>query len=210
MHAKGAFDTQPHGPMTTEHSQKSKVFDFPVGRKTCGAKANCKFWLVYFESTKAMTRGWRQSPSLPPGMTSSEERFFCTCRVGGCQCSLWSLFECLILNMSTNFLFSSQKNTNSIGMDDQSWGLSYKGTVWHNGTCRQYCEPFYENNTNIGILLNLYAGTLTFFKNGINLGVAFKGWYCFDIYLFRKREGTCLVLVKDQSSHFVYPILTIK
>ncbi|XP_071797556.1 SPRY domain-containing SOCS box protein 3-like [Asterias amurensis] len=61
-----------------------------------------------------------------------------------------------------------------LGMDDQSWGLSYKGTVWHNGTCRQYCEPFYENNTKIGILLNLYAGTLTFFKNGINLGVAFK------------------------------------
>ncbi|XP_022095433.1 SPRY domain-containing SOCS box protein 3-like isoform X2 [Acanthaster planci] len=63
---------------------------------------------------------------------------------------------------------------NMLGMDDQSWGLSYKGTLWHNGTSQQYCQPFYENNTRIGILLNLYVGTLTFFKDGVNLGVAFK------------------------------------
>ena len=62
-------------------------------------------------------------------------------------------------------------------MDDQSWGLSYKGTIWHNGKSQRYCEPFYNTNTKIGMLLNLYTGTLTFFKNGVNLGVAFRGKY---------------------------------
>ncbi|XP_072044124.1 SPRY domain-containing SOCS box protein 3-like isoform X2 [Amphiura filiformis] len=61
-----------------------------------------------------------------------------------------------------------------LGKDEQSWGLSYKGTIWHNGRRERYCEPFYDTNTKIGMLLNLYTGTLTFFKNGVNLGVAFR------------------------------------
>ncbi|XP_016386204.1 SPRY domain-containing SOCS box protein 3-like isoform X2 [Sinocyclocheilus rhinocerous] len=61
------------------------------------------------------------------------------------------------------------------GIDSESWGLSYKGFVWHNGRSRKYTEPFYERNTVIGVLLDLSAGTLTFFRNGVNLGVAFTG-----------------------------------
>lgn len=61
------------------------------------------------------------------------------------------------------------------GFDSQSWGLSYKGFIWHNGRSQKYTEPFYERNTIIGILLDLSAGTLTFFQNGVNLGVAFTG-----------------------------------
>lgn len=61
------------------------------------------------------------------------------------------------------------------GIDSESWGLSYKGFIWHNGRSRKYTEPFYDKNTVIGILLDLSAGTLTFYRNGINLGVAFTG-----------------------------------
>ena len=61
------------------------------------------------------------------------------------------------------------------GKDNQSWGLTYKGTIWHNGVSHKYCEPFYEPKTVIGCHLNLYDGTLTFYKNGQNLGVAFRG-----------------------------------
>ncbi|XP_057187688.1 SPRY domain-containing SOCS box protein 3 isoform X2 [Triplophysa rosa] len=64
---------------------------------------------------------------------------------------------------------------NLIGMDSESWGLSYKGFIWHNGRSRKYTEPFYDKNTVIGILLDLSAGTLTFYRNGVNLGVAFTG-----------------------------------
>lgn len=61
-----------------------------------------------------------------------------------------------------------------IGRDDQSWGLSYKGKVWHNGQARRYCEPFYDS-TVIGVLLDMDAGILSYFKNGRPLGVAFTG-----------------------------------
>jgi len=60
------------------------------------------------------------------------------------------------------------------GCDKNSWGLSYKGNIWHKGQVTRYCEPFYEQNTIIGIHLNLYAGTITFYKDGKSLGIAFK------------------------------------
>ena len=60
-------------------------------------------------------------------------------------------------------------------MDSESWGLSYKGTVWHNGKAKKYCEPFYAQSTLIGVHLDLYTGKLSFYKNGVNMGVAFEG-----------------------------------
>lgn len=64
---------------------------------------------------------------------------------------------------------------NLIGQDKESWGLSYKGQIWHNGVSKQYCEPFFDSATVIGVLLNLYRGSLTFYKNGVSLGEAFTG-----------------------------------
>ncbi|XP_036391765.1 SPRY domain-containing SOCS box protein 3 [Megalops cyprinoides] len=64
---------------------------------------------------------------------------------------------------------------NLLGMDRESWGLSYKGSLWHGGKSRKYTEPFYDKMTVIGVLLNLHAGTLRFYKNGISLGLAFSG-----------------------------------
>ncbi|XP_052009185.1 SPRY domain-containing SOCS box protein 3 isoform X2 [Xyrauchen texanus] len=70
-------------------------------------------------------------------------------------------------------LHTGERFIDLIGMDSQSWGLSYKGFIWHNGRSEKYTEPFYERNTVIGVLLDLSAGTLTFYRNGVNLGVAF-------------------------------------
>ncbi|MBN3271421.1 SPSB3 protein, partial [Polyodon spathula] len=64
---------------------------------------------------------------------------------------------------------------NLLGVDGESWGLSYRGLVWHNGRSRKYTEPFYEKMTVIGVRLDLHAGTLSFYRNRINLGVAFTG-----------------------------------
>ncbi|XP_064626035.1 SPRY domain-containing SOCS box protein 3-like [Lineus longissimus] len=65
---------------------------------------------------------------------------------------------------------------NMLGEDGHSWGLSHKGLLWHNGKWRQYTKPFRENEaTTIGILLDWYAGTLTYYKDGVSLGVAFTG-----------------------------------
>ncbi|CAG5122367.1 unnamed protein product [Candidula unifasciata] len=73
---------------------------------------------------------------------------------------------------------------NLIGQDKQSWGLSYKGKIWHNGICKNYCEPFYKSGTVIGVHLNLYKNTLTFYKNGVSLGEAFTGLYTFSEPLY--------------------------
>jgi len=70
------------------------------------------------------------------------------------------------------------KYVNLIGQDKESWGLSYKGKIWHNGVSREYCDPWYNETTVIGVHLNLYKGTLSFYVNGRPLGIAFKGLNC--------------------------------
>ncbi len=65
---------------------------------------------------------------------------------------------------------------NLLGEDDQSWGLSHKGLLWHGGDWRHYTKPFRENEpVTIGLLFDGPQGTLTFYKDGVNLGIAFTG-----------------------------------
>ncbi|KAK3089706.1 hypothetical protein FSP39_005780 [Pinctada imbricata] len=65
---------------------------------------------------------------------------------------------------------------NLIGEDGHSWGLSHKGLLWHDGQWAQYTKPFRENEaTTIGILFDWFEGTLSYFKDGACLGVAFSG-----------------------------------
>lgn len=70
----------------------------------------------------------------------------------------------------------STKFLNILGEDKNSWGLSHKGLVWHNGIGYNYTTRFIENqSTRIGILFDGVAGTLTYYKDGECLGVAFRG-----------------------------------
>ena len=63
-----------------------------------------------------------------------------------------------------------------IGENEQSWGFSHKGHLYHNRECRPYTYPFIENvATTIGVYFDGIAGTLTYFKDYVNLGVAFTG-----------------------------------
>ncbi|XP_022190923.2 SPRY domain-containing SOCS box protein 3 isoform X2 [Nilaparvata lugens] len=65
---------------------------------------------------------------------------------------------------------------NLLGENEHSWGLSHKGLLWHNGQCSHYTRPFRENEaTTVGILFDGIEGTLTFYKDGECLGVAFEG-----------------------------------
>ena len=63
---------------------------------------------------------------------------------------------------------------NLIGKDANSWGLCHKGSIWHNGVYKQFCDPFFEKDTTIGVLLNVYNRTLHYFINGKYLGIAFR------------------------------------
>jgi len=61
-----------------------------------------------------------------------------------------------------------------IGKDTDSWGISYFGTLHHNGKTKEYTRKF-ERGSIIGCHLDLWKGTLSFYKNGEPLGIAFDG-----------------------------------
>lgn len=61
-----------------------------------------------------------------------------------------------------------------LGIDEESWGLSYTGQVQHGGKSQSYTNKF-SQGTIIGIHLDMWRGTLTFYKNKQNLGVAYTG-----------------------------------
>ena len=63
--------------------------------------------------------------------------------------------------------------------------MSHKGLIWHNGQWKIYTKPFRENrSTLIGCLYDGKQGTLTYFKDGENLGVAFTGLNLVKHYLY--------------------------
>jgi len=65
---------------------------------------------------------------------------------------------------------------NMLGEDNQSWGLSHKGLLWHGAQNRQYVKCFRENiATTIGLYFDGVAGTLSYYKDNVSLGVAFTG-----------------------------------
>ncbi|XP_063802176.1 SPRY domain-containing SOCS box protein 3-like [Pseudophryne corroboree] len=69
----------------------------------------------------------------------------------------------------------SYQYINLLGVDTESWGLSYRGKIWHGSGSIQYTDPFYEEGTVIGVHLNMEEGTLTFYKDRQSLGLAFTG-----------------------------------
>ena len=65
---------------------------------------------------------------------------------------------------------------NLLGEDQHGWALSHKGNLYHKGQRIPYTKPFAENkSTTIGLLYDSNMGTLTYYKDGISLGVAFSG-----------------------------------
>lgn len=70
----------------------------------------------------------------------------------------------------------ADKFINMLGEDTNSWGLSHKGCLWHGGAGSHFTKRFTENQaTRIGLLFDGVNGTLTYFKDGRCLGVAFRG-----------------------------------
>ena len=67
-----------------------------------------------------------------------------------------------------------------VGEDENSWGLSSRGYLWHKHKRTNYMEPIKADvdilhNVWIGLYFDGISGTLTYFRNGICLGVAFTG-----------------------------------
>ncbi|XP_067949582.1 SPRY domain-containing SOCS box protein 3-like [Watersipora subatra] len=106
---------------------------------------------------------------------------------------------------------------NLLGEDQHSMGLSHKGQAWYNGTCKQYTKPFIENETTtIGLLFNGTNGTLTYYKDGVCLGIAFDNLNQIEDNLYpmisstaAKTEMTlvnsrrCFTSLQDRSRHVI-------
>ena len=69
-----------------------------------------------------------------------------------------------------------------LGEDMDSWGISYDGRIQHGGKKRAYCSRFGQGAI-IGMHLDMWHGTLAFFKNRHSLGL-WNGILCVDITLF--------------------------
>lgn len=70
----------------------------------------------------------------------------------------------------------ANKFVNMLGEDENGWGLSHKGLLWHGGIAYRFTKRFVENQaTKIGLYFDNINGTLTYFKDGVCLGVAFHG-----------------------------------
>lgn len=97
--------------------------------------------------------------------------------------------------------------TDLIGEDEHSWGLSHKGTLRHAGKYTPYCRPFRERfSTIIGLFFDGNYGTLTYFKDGVNLGVAFRGLNEIREPLYPIVSSTsrmCVMTVKKMENEFV-------
>jgi len=65
-----------------------------------------------------------------------------------------------------------------LGMEKESWGLDVAtGCLWHNSLCRRYTKKYsrWKKPTTIGVYFDGISGTLSYFIDDENLGVAFIG-----------------------------------
>ncbi|KAK7482713.1 hypothetical protein BaRGS_00026011 [Batillaria attramentaria] len=61
-----------------------------------------------------------------------------------------------------------------LGRDNNSWGLSYLGTVHHKGQTRTFSDKLGQGAI-VGVHLDMWQGTLSFYVNRRPLGVAYRG-----------------------------------
>uniref|UniRef100_A0A182MFR9 Acyl carrier protein n=1 Tax=Anopheles culicifacies TaxID=139723 RepID=A0A182MFR9_9DIPT len=63
--------------------------------------------------------------------------------------------------------------TSVLGIDDQSWGYSYRGVAQHNGQLKYYGKKFSRGRI-IGIYVDMFRGTLEYYLNRRSLGRAYS------------------------------------
>ncbi|XP_066145236.1 SPRY domain-containing SOCS box protein 3 isoform X2 [Euwallacea fornicatus] len=68
-----------------------------------------------------------------------------------------------------------------LGIDSESWGYSYHGSVQHNRVRKKYGEQFGVGSI-VGVHLDMCNGTLEYFLNRKSLGIAYRGLKGKDLY----------------------------
>ncbi|CAI9722777.1 domain-containing SOCS box 3-like [Octopus vulgaris] len=68
-----------------------------------------------------------------------------------------------------------------LGRDEDSWGLSYTGVTHHKAQKELYTSKFGQGDI-IGVHLDMWHGTMSFYKNRRPLGIAYKGLQGKNLY----------------------------
>ncbi|CAL1279952.1 unnamed protein product [Larinioides sclopetarius] len=77
-----------------------------------------------------------------------------------------------------------------LGNDNKTWGLSYTGLFHHNGEARDYGTRFGQGSI-IGVHLDMWNGTLSFYKNKKHLGIASRGLKGKTLYAMASSTAAC-------------------
>lgn len=85
--------------------------------------------------------------------------------------------------LSHRFQFSS-----FLGLDDQSWGYSYRGLTQHNGQLKYYGKKYSQGRI-IGVYVDLFRGVLEF-------------------YLNRRSQGRAYANIPRDSNGCIYPMVS--
>ena len=94
---------------------------------------------------------------------------------------------------------------NYVGSDPFGWGYLANKALWHNRSkVKEYGELYTEGDS-IGIRLDMDAGTLSFSRNGRNLGVAVQG-LCGELYpclsMYNQDDQLTLIPTVDPQGSF--------
>ena len=113
--------------------------------------------------------------------------------------------KCVSKNIFIGVTTSSAVLDNYVGSDSQGWGYLANRAIWHNkGKSRSYGELYREGDT-IGITLNFDTSTLSFSRNGKDLGVAvenIKGELYPAFSMYNKGDKISLLPGKCSSSKY--------
>jgi len=145
-------------PIAALQTKKAPAFTFDHTRKGPAIKLSTNALGAIFEANETWATVLGSSPFMS-------------------QCNSWE-FE--IINSSSLFLFvgvaSLEANlTTFLGGDEHSWGYIGDRALYHRRMkSRLYGERFGHGDT-VGVILNMDYGSLSFSKNGMDLGVAFNG-----------------------------------
>lgn len=63
---------------------------------------------------------------------------------------------------------------NLLGIDKNSYGVSHTGQAWHKNASKKFCSAWNEPQVTIGCLFDGYKRQLSYYKNGVCLGIAFE------------------------------------
>ncbi|GFQ64795.1 SPRY domain-containing SOCS box protein 3 [Trichonephila clavata] len=77
-----------------------------------------------------------------------------------------------------------------LGNDNKTWGLSYTGSFHHNGSSQDYATRFGQGSV-IGIHLDMWNGTLSFYNNKKHLGIASRGLKGKTMYAMASSTAAC-------------------